>query len=118
MSGVVSAVYGRGALDGATLDAIDGVLAGASDSLQRTRKSRVWDCQIGGRPIHVAIEETLHVLWDCEDDLLRLGLLPGDAPFRVLLAAACDAVEDRGIIASLVKQVSESINGVSIPPEP
>jgi hypothetical protein len=118
MSGVVSAVYGRRALDDAILDEIDAVLASASESVQGTRKGRVWDCWIGGRTIHVAVEETLNVLWDCEDDLLRLGLLPDDAPFRVVLTAACNAAEDRAVVTSLARQVSMSVNGVSTPPEP
>jgi hypothetical protein len=117
MSGLVSVVYARRDLDSEILDAIDEVLGAKSESLRRTRKGRVWDCQIGGRPIHVAIEETSERFWDCEDDLLRLGLKPSDAPFRVVLTAACHEAEDREIIASLVQKVSQSVNGVSIPSE-
>src|SRR5262245_11000067 len=115
MSGVVTAVYGRRALNNAILDTIDEVLAGSSDSLQQTRNGGVWDCIIGDRVIHVAVEETLNVLWDCEDDLLRLGLLPDEVPFRVVIAAPCHAAEDHAIIASLARQISKSVNGVAIP---
>jgi hypothetical protein len=115
MSGVVSAVYGRRALDGAILDAIDEILAPASNPIKRTRKGRVWDCSIGGRPIHVSVEDTARVLGDCEGDLLKLGLLRDDASFRVIVASACHTAEDRAIVISLVQQICRTVNGVCVP---
>src|SRR5262245_24446681 len=107
MSGLVAAVYARQALDDAMLDTLDAVLAAGSDSLQRTRKGRVWDGTVNGRRIQVAVEETANVLWDCEEDLLSLGLLPDDAPFRVLITAPGRDPKDRAALDSLVSQIAK-----------
>jgi hypothetical protein len=117
LSGLVTAVYGRRALEGATLDALDQVLAASTGSLQRTRRGRVWDCTVNGRPIHVAVEETANVLRDCEEELLSLGLLPGDVPLRVLITTPCRAPEDRTALDSLIPQIVTIVNGVSVGPE-
>ncbi len=117
LSGLISIVYARRSLDDATLDSLDDILAEISAPLQRTHKGRKWDCRIDGRPIDVRIEETAQVLWDCEDELLELGLLPDEAPFRVVLAAHCRADEDRRIIDLLASRISHVVNGISIAPE-
>jgi hypothetical protein len=87
MSGLISVVYSRRKLDDETLDAIDDCLAGIATPLLRTHKGRTWDCAIHERWMHVRIEVTEDVLWDCEDELLDLGLLPEGAPFRIVFAA-------------------------------
>lgn len=42
------------------LDAIDAVLAGLAERIERTRKGRVWDVWVRGRPVHVEVRNSSH----------------------------------------------------------
>ena len=44
--------------DNSLLDVIDGILAGAAERIERTRKGRVWEVWVGGRPVHVSVGGT------------------------------------------------------------
>lgn len=45
--------------DESTLDTIDSVLAAVAKHMVRTRKGRVWDVRVEGRPVHVWIEDSV-----------------------------------------------------------
>lgn len=112
MSGIIQCIYAQRDLNGDVLDAVDCVLATSSAPLVRTRKSRVWNCRIDDRPVTVRIEVTARVLDDFEDELAALGLLPGQAPFLVVLDAACSTDEDSRVIESLAVRISQVVDGV------
>jgi hypothetical protein len=116
MSGPTCAIYSRRKLEPAILDSIDAALAAISSPLERTRKGRVWECWIDGRPVSVSIENSENALWDCEDDLLGLGLLADDAPFRVVLAAGCNDERDYRILNSISGEISLIVEGVVVGP--
>lgn len=62
------------------------------------------------------MEWTEDVLWDCEDELLELGLLPEYAPFRVVLCAGCNAREDYELLRRLSGDLVSLLDGISTEP--
>ncbi len=112
MAGPTSIVYSRRKLEPAILDAIDAALEAISAPLERTRKGRVWACWIDGRPVSVSVEAFGNGPRDYEDELLELGLLPEDAPFRVVLAARCNDEPDYCILKSISDEISRIADGV------
>lgn len=115
--GPTCAVYARCKLTGDHLLQVDTLLSKLAGKIERTRKGRVWDVWIDDCPIHVCVEITDEVLWDCEDELLELDMLPDDAPFRVVLSAGLNGREDYDILRSLALQLVPLINGVPTEPE-
>ncbi len=65
----------------------------------------------------MCVELTEDVLWDCEEELLGLDLLPDDAPFRVLLSAGMNEQDDYRLLRELASQIAQCVNGVSTEPE-
>jgi hypothetical protein len=116
VAGPTSAVFGRGALTEGRLADIDALLAAKASRVSRTRKGRVWDVQIAGRPVHVSVENTEDVLWDCEDELLEAGLLPEDAPFRVVLSAGVNDAIDYDVLRDLANDLAVILGGPSSEP--
>jgi len=83
------------AVDGSTLDAVDAVLASVADRIERTRKGRVWDVWIGGRPVHLAV---------------------GGPPVAVVLAAGCNDSEDYAVLQRMAGVLAEVLGGIASPP--
>jgi hypothetical protein len=71
--------------DESMLDAIDAVLAAAADNINRTRKGRVWDIWVGGRPVQVSVE---------------------GSPPAVNLASGCNGPEDYRVLRQLAHQLA------------
>jgi hypothetical protein len=111
VAGPTSAIFGRGALMEGRLAAIDALLALKASGITRTRKGRAWDVRIAGRPVHVSVEDTEDVLWDCEDELLEAGLLPADAPFRVVLSAGANDAVDYDVLRDLAGSLAAILGG-------
>jgi hypothetical protein len=82
--------------DGPTLDAIDGVLAAAAEQVDRTRKGRVWDVRVGGRPVHVSVS---------------------GAPPSVTLSAACNEPEDYRVLKRLASELAGALGSIASEPE-
>lgn len=82
--------------DGAALDAIDGVLAAVADEVIRTRKGRVWDVWIGGRPVQVAV---------------------AGRPPAVTLSAGCNGPEDYAVLRRFAGELALALGGVASEPE-
>jgi len=81
--------------DSATvLDAIDAVLASSVEHIERTRKGRVWDPWIGGRPVHVEVE---------------------GPPPSVILSAMCNGPEDGTLLQRLAESLAEVLGGLATP---
>ena len=60
----------------------------------------------------MSVEDVERVLWDCEDELLSLGLLPEPGHFRVsFVAGHCGADADREI-DELCAAVAAAVDGV------
>ena len=116
MAGPTCAIFGRGALTESRLVDIDKLLASKSTVLVRTRKGKVWDVEIDERPVHVQIENTEDVLWDCEDELLDAGLLPEDAPFQVVLSAGLNSRVDYDMLKVLSMELAILIGGSATEP--
>jgi hypothetical protein len=57
------------------------------------------------------------VLWDCEDELLDLGFLPEDAPFRVVLSAGLNGAEDYATLRWLARGLADLLKGYPTEPE-
>lgn len=82
--------------DWSTLDAIDGVLASLADSINRTRKGRVWDVWVRGRPVHIQIS---------------------GSPPKVGLAAGCREAEDYAVLRELGTAIAVAVGGIASEPE-
>ncbi len=82
--------------DGSTLDAIDQVLASVADQIERTRKGRVWNLFIRGRPVHVKVTGT---------------------PPTVELSAGCNAPEDYDVLRELCDVLLQAVGGIASEPE-
>ena len=82
--------------DAQTLDTIDGVLSAAAERIERTRKGRVWDVWVGGRPVHVSV---------------------GKSPPLVALAAGCNEPEDYSVLRRLAGELAFALGGVASEPE-
>jgi hypothetical protein len=82
--------------DGATLDALDTVLASLANRIDRTRKGRVWDVWVRERPIHVQV----------------VG-----SPPAVELSAGCNSPEDYAILREIAGRIVEVIGGMASEPE-
>ena len=81
--------------DDAILDAVDAVLAGVAERVDRTRKGKVWDLWVGGRPVHVSIS---------------------GSPAAVTLAAGCNCPEDYAVLRQLAGALASTLGGVATQP--
>ncbi|MDZ7616308.1 MAG: hypothetical protein U1E05_04845 [Patescibacteria group bacterium] len=79
--------------DPSTLDSIESLLASLADRIDRTRKGRVWDVWIRGRPVHVAISQSI-----------------------VALSAGCNSREDAAILQEVAEGIVQAVGGIY--PEP
>ncbi len=109
-------VYARCELTEGLLDTIASYLADASRPRGGLPRGREWYIRVFGRPVSVQVERTEDVLWDCQDELLELGLLPEYAPFRVVLCAGCNSYEDYELLRRLSGDLVSLLDG--IPTEP
>lgn len=78
--------------DGAVLDALDQ----AAETINRTRKRRVWDVWIRDRPVHVQVTRS---------------------PPTVELSAGCNQPEDYDILRELSLQIAAKFGGIASEPE-
>ncbi len=115
--GPTCAVYARCMLTDNHLLQIDTLLGKLAGTINRTRKSRIWDAWIENRHFHVCVEITDDVLWDCEDELLKLDMLPDDAPFRISLSAGVTGRKDYDMLRHLAYQIAPLVNGIPTEPE-
>jgi hypothetical protein len=81
--------------DGESLDAVDSVLAAVAEKIERTRKGRVWDIWVAGRPVHISIDSS---------------------PPSISLSAGCNSVEDYALLKLLAAKLTEAMNGVASEP--
>ena len=77
------------------LKALDALLAEESDTIERTRRNRVWEVWIRGRPIHVSAN---------------------DSPSEVLLSAGCNSPEDYEVLHLLAAKIAHTFGGVASAP--
>jgi hypothetical protein len=77
------------------LRAVDSFLASHASEIQRTRKGKVWQLWLDGRPIHVAV----------------LDSLPG-----IELSAGSNSTEDYEILRRLATGLAELLGGVASEP--
>lgn len=95
MSGPACEVKLPSVPDGSSLDAIDAFLVGICEHIRRTRKARVLDVWIEGRPVHVAVAESLGA---------------------IELSAGCNAPEDYAILRRLGRGLAELFGGEATEP--
>ena len=58
--------------DDSLLDAVDTALASIVDTIERTRKGRVWNIWVRSRPVHVSISESslaIQLTAGCNEDV-------------------------------------------------
>jgi hypothetical protein len=77
------------------LEDIDSLLSSVSDSINRTRKGRVWDIWIDSRPITVCMKEES----------------------IIALSAGCNDQKDYSILRYLARSFTEKFGGFATPPE-
>jgi hypothetical protein len=82
--------------DNLHLELIDQILDSVADSINRTRKGRVWDVWVRGRPIYVSV---------------------AGSPPVVTLVAGCNDSEDVAILRELSMKIAEATGGVASSPE-
>ncbi len=105
-------VYSRSPLKEEDLVTIDRVLDLRSESLTRTRKGRVWEFNSRGVRIGVSVQELPDVLWECEDELLDVGLLPEPGHYRVAFLSRNRGSDVDELIDLLLREVADAICGV------
>jgi hypothetical protein len=111
------AVFSRSPEQETELAQIDAIVAGHAQELVRTRKGRVWQYTREGVLLDVSVEQVEKVLWDCEEDLVSLGLLPEPRRYRVAFTARyCGDDADREI-KRLMDAVCKAIGGMTIGPQ-
>ena len=81
--------------DDTVLDAIDLILSAVAERIDRTRKGRVWDVWVSGRPVHVSVERM---------------------PPAVALAAGCSGPDDYAVLRRLAADLASSLDGVASEP--
>jgi hypothetical protein len=80
--------------DGPTLDSIDALLGSLADRIDRTRKGRVWDVWIRGRPVHVQIVDAV-----------------------LVLSAGGNKPEDMTVLRELADRIVQTVGGMYSEPE-
>ncbi len=80
---------------GPVLDGIDALLAASADRIERTRKGRVWDIWVRGRPVHVWV-----TAW----------------PPSVCFAAGCNRPDDYAVLRQLAGRLAEALGGLASEP--
>lgn len=78
--------------DEAALDMIEVVLVAAACRIERTRKGRVWDVWVDGRPVHISVTGT---------------------PPAVALSAGCNGPVDYDVLWRLASDLATAIGGVA-----
>lgn len=106
-------VFARCTLTDERLDEIAAYLSKVTRPQIKQGRARRWSIWVVGRP---EVENTESVLCNCEDELLELGLLPGDAPFRIVLCAGCNAFEDKELLRRLSADLALIANGIATEP--
>lgn len=81
--------------DDTALGMIDAALTAAADRIDRTRKGRVWDVWVTGRPVHVSVT--------------------GNPP-AIGLAAGCNSPEDYVVLRKLAADLALVLGGVASEP--
>jgi|GEM_PF-3326203 len=81
--------------DSSVLLTIDTVLIEVAQCIERTRKGRVWDVWVSGRPVHVWVEPT---------------------PPRIGLAAGDNAPEDYAVLRRLAAEMALALDGLASEP--
>jgi hypothetical protein len=81
--------------DSLTLDVIDALLTSVAEQINRTRKGRVWDVWIAGRPVHLSVS---------------------GSPPSVALAAGCNDAEDYALLRRLSGEIAAVLHGVATEP--
>ena len=106
-------IFSLGSIDETDLAKIDLVLAERPTELQRTRKGRDWHYRRGEVRLDVRVEELADVLFDCEEDLLELELLPEPEQERLFIwAPRCGDAEDAEI-GELLRRITDAVGGRS-----
>lgn len=109
-------VYARCELTDPILGKIAAYLSDVTRPQIPQPRGRSWSIWVFGRPVYLRAERTEDCLWDCEDELLDLGLLPEDAPMQVVLCAGCNSHEDYELLRRLSRDLARILDGV--PTEP
>jgi hypothetical protein len=82
--------------DAAVLDRIDAVLARRAEVLERTRKGRVWNVWVGGRPVCVSTDASLS---------------------EIELSAGCNSPEDYALLRRLAIDLATELRGRMTEPQ-
>jgi hypothetical protein len=77
------------------LDEIESVLAALAERVERSRKGRVWDVSVNGRPVHVMVS---------------------GSPASIELSAGCNEPPDYAALERLAGALAERLGGVASPP--
>jgi hypothetical protein len=111
-----SRVFSQVAFDGPMLDAVDAVLFQIADSLERTRKGRVWTAFFGDIPIDIQAQRTVDCWDELESDLDIWEIAPDDWPTTIRLSARTNAEEGYRAIRLLNQELCRALNGVATEP--
>lgn len=92
------------------------ILHSHCDDVRDTRKGRHWELywreQAVGLTVHV--HRTEEYLYDCEDELLDLDLLPEDAPECVSLVTNRGTEEDLSLCDLVTRRICEELQGMTL----
>ena len=100
-------IYSPSPIDDALLIAVDAVLHAECDSVQTTRKGRVFSVHLDGRPYDVSIEGA----GDSPDPL------PSGMSSAVCIAAGCNQPIDHELMLRLAGQIALEVGGEVAPPQ-
>lgn len=95
------------------LGELDQYLSDFSQTLQRTRKGRVWRLWTkDGRPFDVDVRATRDALEEVEEDLLDAELLPETAPYTIGISSGLGEDRDRELILEIAGSLARIADGV------
>ena len=80
---------------GPVLDEVDLLLSVLAERVERTRRGRVWDIWVGGRPFHVEV---------------------AGSPLAINLSADCNDSEDYSVLERLSRALVERLGGQASAP--
>lgn len=92
---------------------IEEILMKLCDEVRGTRKGRYWEAVKNNHLFCVDVRETESRLYDCEDDLLDVNLLPEDAPEAISIVSRLGRKEDLHFVSVVSKEISTALKGIT-----
>lgn len=116
MSGASGVVYSLRPFDGASLAALQSLLAHRAPELTSAPGDRAWEYAAAGSTIRVAVEDLSPPPPGSVDELAAIGMKLRPDCFRVVVSSASRSDWVVNEIAGVCREIADGIGGVSVEP--